>query len=142
MADLERLLRRRVAAKGWVTRTANVLADLLDQKTEVAGVEPRLVILDAKKECEVRLAALDDLQAQVECELELEAMEADLQAAWTFREDDWLSGADTEEEAASLLQEACSVMAEAGMELAKCTSNSSLLLDAVGQGQAGADGEQ
>ncbi|KAF0299160.1 hypothetical protein FJT64_017880 [Amphibalanus amphitrite] len=52
MADLERLLRRRVAAKGWVTRTANVLADLLDQKTEVAGVEPRLVILDAKKECE------------------------------------------------------------------------------------------
>ncbi|XP_043232769.1 uncharacterized protein LOC122387027 [Amphibalanus amphitrite] len=86
MADLERLLRRRVAAKGWVTRTANVLADLLDQKTEVAGVEPRLVILDAKKECEVRLAALDDLQAQVECELELEAMEADLQAAWTFRE--------------------------------------------------------
>ncbi|KAF0299414.1 hypothetical protein FJT64_027820 [Amphibalanus amphitrite] len=39
MADLERLLRRRVAAKGWVTRTANVLADLLDQKTEVAGVE-------------------------------------------------------------------------------------------------------
>ncbi|KAF0309712.1 hypothetical protein FJT64_019174 [Amphibalanus amphitrite] len=61
MADLERLLRRRVAAKGWVTRTANVLADLLDQKTEVAGVEPRLVILDAKKECEIQeLTALEN----------------------------------------------------------------------------------
>ena len=48
--------------------------------------------------------------------------------------DDWLSGADSEEEAASLLQEACSVMAAAGMELTKCTSNSSLLLDSVGQG--------
>ena len=55
--------------------------------------------------------------------------------------DDWLSGADTEEEAASLLQEACSVMAAAGMELTKCSSNSPLLLDGVRQGQVPTDGE-
>ena len=48
--------------------------------------------------------------------------------------DDWLSGADSEEEAAALLQDACTVMAAAGMELTKCSSNSPLLLDAVRQG--------
>lgn len=56
--------------------------------------------------------------------------------------DDWLSGADTEEEAASHLQEACSVMAAAGMELTKCSSNSPFLLDGVGQGPPGTEGER
>ena len=41
--------------------------------------------------------------------------------------DDLLSGADSEEEVADMLQEACSVMREAGMELSKCTSNSPVL---------------
>ena len=50
--------------------------------------------------------------------------------------DDWLSGADTEEEAASLLQEARSVMDAAGMEMTKCSSNSSLMLSGVRQAQA------
>ena len=56
--------------------------------------------------------------------------------------DDWLSGADTEREAAALLQEACSVMTAAGMELTKCSSNSLFLLDGQGPGQAGAEGER
>ncbi|KAF0299368.1 hypothetical protein FJT64_027864 [Amphibalanus amphitrite] len=79
MAELERLLRRRVAAKGWATRSANVLADLLEQKMdeEVAGVSPRLLLLDAKRECEARLAALDEVQASVECELNPEVLEAE-----------------------------------------------------------------
>ena len=88
MAELERLLRRRVAAKGWATRSANVLADLLEQKMdeEVAGVSPRLLLLDAKRECEARLAALDEVQASVECVLNPEVLEGDLEAAWSFRE--------------------------------------------------------
>ncbi|KAF0290268.1 hypothetical protein FJT64_011480 [Amphibalanus amphitrite] len=79
MAELERLLRRRVAAKGWATRSANVLADLLEQKMDegVAGVSPRLLLLDAKRECEARLAALDEVQASVECELNPEGLEAE-----------------------------------------------------------------
>jgi len=42
MAEMQRLLRRRVAAKGWATRTVNLLSDLLDQKQEVetAGDRP------------------------------------------------------------------------------------------------------
>lgn len=43
--------------------------------------------------------------------------------------DDWLSGADSQEEAASLLDEARAVMGAAGMELTKCQTNSPLLLE-------------
>ena len=46
-----------------------------------------------------------------------------------FYVDDFISGADTEEEGAALLSEAQSVMAEAGMTLSKCTSNSPLVFD-------------
>ena len=85
MADMERLLRRRVAAKGWATRAANQLADLLDEKAEMV-VERRLAIGDAQKECAARLTTLDDLQAEIECLLDPAALETDLEAAWTFRE--------------------------------------------------------
>ena len=84
-ADLERLLRRRVAVKSWATRTANQLADLLDEKTEM-DVDRRLAIDDAEKECAARLTTLDDLQAEIECLLEPAALETDLAAAWTFRD--------------------------------------------------------
>ena len=87
MVDLKRLQKRRVAAKGWATRSTNVLADLLDQKLEMTpGVDPRLAVLDAKRECEGRLAALDDVQSAVECELDPTALEGDLDAAWAFRD--------------------------------------------------------
>ena len=88
MAELERLQRRRVAAKGWATRTANVLSDLLDQKpdSEIAGVDHHLAVLEARKECESRLASLDELQSAVECELDSGALAVDLEAAWNFRE--------------------------------------------------------
>ena len=52
-----------------------------------------------------------------------------------FYVDDFLSGADSEEEARSLLSEAQSVMADAGMCLAKCKSNSPLLFDNAVSGQ-------
>ena len=45
--------------------------------------------------------------------------------------DDWLSGADTEEEACSMFQEAKSIMSQAGMSLAKWNSNSKVLVDKV-----------
>ncbi|XP_043226812.1 uncharacterized protein LOC122383972 [Amphibalanus amphitrite] len=56
-----------------------------------------------------------------------------------FYVDDFLSGADSEEEARSLLSEAQSVVADAGMCLAKCRSNSTLLFDNAvsgGEGQS------
>ena len=48
-----------------------------------------------------------------------------------FYVDDLISGADTEEEGAALLAEAQSVMADAGMVLSKCTSNSPLVFDSA-----------
>ena len=81
-AGIERLQRRRTAARGWVTRTANVLADLLDQ-AEKSGAQLGVTIQSAKRECEARLQSLDEVQALLECELEDEAY---LEAAWTFRE--------------------------------------------------------
>jgi hypothetical protein len=46
--------------------------------------------------------------------------------------DDWLSGADFEEEAVQMLSEAKSVMAEAGMSLSKWSSSSGLVCDQIG----------
>ncbi|XP_043234482.1 uncharacterized protein LOC122387896 [Amphibalanus amphitrite] len=46
-----------------------------------------------------------------------------------FYVDDLLSGADSEQEASALLTEAQAVMADAGMILTKCTSNSSVMFD-------------
>ena len=43
--------------------------------------------------------------------------------------DDWLSGSDTEDGVISMFQEAQDVMGAAGMELAKCSSNSTALSD-------------
>ena len=43
--------------------------------------------------------------------------------------DDWLSGCDSEQSAVSMLAEARAIMGAAGMELAKCSSNSPVLLD-------------
>ena len=86
--DFDRLCRRRVAAKSWATRAANALSDLLDRKPAVPEDEQdlRLGIQSARRECETRLAALDEVQAQVECELTDEALESDLDVAYSFRE--------------------------------------------------------
>ena len=45
--------------------------------------------------------------------------------------DDFISGADTADEARALLTEAQSVMADAGMVLSKCTSNSPVVFDSA-----------
>ena len=47
--------------------------------------------------------------------------------------DDWLSGADTEAGVVAMLDEAQDVMGAAGMELAKCSSNSTVLCDKQSQ---------
>ena len=46
--------------------------------------------------------------------------------------DDWLTGADSEQEAVEMFAEAQSVMAKASMTLAKCNSNSKVICDKVG----------
>ena len=48
-----------------------------------------------------------------------------------FYVDDFISGADTADEARALLTEAQSVMADAGMVLSKCTSNSPVVFDSA-----------
>ena len=50
--------------------------------------------------------------------------------------DDWLSGADSKEKVAEMLQEASCIMAGAGMELAKCCSNSTDLFEKAQQASA------
>ena len=45
--------------------------------------------------------------------------------------DDWLSGCDSEQDAVSVFEEARVIMRAAGMELAKCASNSPLLLNRI-----------
>ena len=47
--------------------------------------------------------------------------------------DDWLSGADSDAEVCDLFETGSSIMAEAGMTLAKCFSNSTCLVDKLGQ---------
>ena len=51
--------------------------------------------------------------------------------------DDWLSGADSEEKVTEMLQEASSIMSGAGMELAKCCSNSTDLFEKAQQAATG-----
>ena len=86
--DVERLQRRRAAARGWTTRAANALADLLQQlkSEDQDGVDLQTAVLDARRECEARLASLDEAQMTLECELDADSMESDLEAAWNFRD--------------------------------------------------------
>jgi hypothetical protein len=55
--------------------------------------------------------------------------------------DDWLTGANTEEEAAQLFEEACSVMQDAGMSLSKWMSNSGRTREFIEQSGGSVSGE-
>lgn len=75
-------MKRRAAAKGWVTRQLKSLNAVLD-KPDVGVVELR----EAMESLGQRLAALDEVQAEIEVELDPEDLEADLDAAHQFREE-------------------------------------------------------
>ena len=53
--------------------------------------------------------------------------------------DDLLSGADTEQAAINMFQEAHEIMRAAGMELSKCSSNSSVLVEKFQRGHVTAE---
>lgn len=79
--EFKQLERKRAAAKGWVSRSANALTSLLN-KPDVSKLELEDAILDFDR----RLQALDDAQAAVESGIcEADQMEADIEAADQYR---------------------------------------------------------
>lgn len=79
---MEKLVRKRTAAKGWVTRQLKSLEAVL-VKPDVSVVELSEVIESLGR----RLAALDDVQAEIEVELDPKDLDEDLDVAHQFREE-------------------------------------------------------
>ena len=77
---MDKLTKRRSAAKGWVTRQANALKTLLE-KPEVTLIE----LQDAVEGFDQRLDSLDEVQSELELEIEDEYLEKDLDEADKFR---------------------------------------------------------
>ncbi len=80
--ELKAAIKARVAAKGWMTRTARRLASLCDDK----NVDP-VELTDVVDEFDERLGNLDEAQSNVELELTEDDLEADIETAAQFRED-------------------------------------------------------
>ena len=81
MADLARNLKRRTAAKGWLTRAVNALQTLI---ADPDGTD-EFTLSDAVQEFDKRLSTLDDVQSKIECDLPNEELDADIEAAANFR---------------------------------------------------------
>ena len=78
---MEQLERKRAAARGWTTRAAKALQDLLADPNAT-----RVQLEDAVQEFDKRLATLDNVQAEVELEIsDPDLLEADLNKADSFR---------------------------------------------------------
>lgn len=71
---MEKLVKRRTAAKGWVTRQGNTLTSVLGQTDSDITVEELSTAIEDLKE---RLATLDEIQNELEVELDLEDLDAD-----------------------------------------------------------------
>ena len=80
MEALETAKRKRIAAKGWLTRVSKQLNDVLATET-FSEVELNELIVD----CEERLRNLDEAQSQVEELIEIEELEQDIETAAIFR---------------------------------------------------------
>ena len=77
---MSELLRRRTAARGWVTRTKKALAAVLRES------EPDYATLvDAVADFDNRLGSLDDIQSDYE--LQCERIEEEIEDAADFREE-------------------------------------------------------
>jgi len=81
MADLIRLRRGRVAAKGWLSRAVGKAEEVVEKKT--ADI---CVVRNAIQEFDRRLTSWDDAQSAVELELETSELEADIEEAGQFRD--------------------------------------------------------
>ena len=78
---MERLLKQRSTARGWLTRTCKVLEETM-QKECVTEMELRSSIT----EFEGRLAKVDELQSQIEDEVEQSQIEEIVEEAFCYRE--------------------------------------------------------
>ena len=78
---LTKFFKARTGARGWVTRASNALRDVVAQP-EVDPVD----LQDAVDEFDKRLAALDEVQANVELELEENQLDADIETSAAYRE--------------------------------------------------------
>ena len=78
---MDEAIRKRIAAKGWLSRAASRLDEILDQ-SEITETDIR----EQLEELEKRLEHLDSAQTQVECHIELDRLETDIEAAAQFRD--------------------------------------------------------
>ena len=78
---LTKFVKARTGARGWVTRASKALRDVVAQP-EVDPVD----LQDAVDEFDKRLAALDEVQANVELELEENQLDADIETSAAYRE--------------------------------------------------------
>ena len=80
--DLQIFVKKRVAVKGWLTRTMSRAEEIL--KAE----KPDLVVMkDIQRELEMRLYKLDEVQGELELKLDSEEeMMADIEKAGIFRD--------------------------------------------------------
>ena len=78
---MERLLKQRSTARGWLTRTCKVLEETM-QKECVTEMELKSSIT----EFEGRLAKMDELQSQIEDEVEQSQIEEIIEEAFCYRE--------------------------------------------------------
>ena len=82
MTDLARNLKRRTAAKGWLTRAVISLQILI---ADPDGTD-EFTLSDAVQEFDKRLSTLDYVQSEIECDLPNEELDADIEAAANFRD--------------------------------------------------------
>ena len=81
--EFDELRKRRIAAKGWVSRTVKKLEELLAGKEEL----DHELLLAARVDCEKRLGTVDEVQSQIELCFSTEAeMLEDIECAATWRE--------------------------------------------------------
>ena len=82
MTDLARNLKRRTAAKGWLTRAVNSLQTLI---ADPDGTD-EFTLRDAVQKFDKHLSTLDDVKSEIECDLPNEELDADIEAAANFRD--------------------------------------------------------
>ena len=75
----EELLRRRTAARGWLTRARKALESAIQ-----ADPVDKFILTDAIDEFDKRLSSLDEIQTNYE--LVCEDMNAEIEESWDFRD--------------------------------------------------------
>ena len=72
--------KQRISARGWLTRAARALADLVHEKAD------KVELVEAIADFDKRMNALDNIQELIEVELDGDELLADIEKAADFRD--------------------------------------------------------